>query len=37
MMEHVFRQLGVPNRTQAAMVWVLSGWSAHRLSRAGSA
>jgi len=26
-MEHVFRELGVPNRTQAAMVWVLAGWS----------
>lgn len=24
-MEHVFRHLSVPNRTQAAMVWVLSG------------
>jgi DNA-binding NarL/FixJ family response regulator len=29
-MERVFRQLGVPNRTQAAMVWVLAGWSAQQ-------
>ena len=34
MMEHVFRQLDVPNRTQAAMIWVLSGWSAQRRPRA---
>ena len=33
-MLHVFRQLGVPNRTQAAMVWALSGWSANRHPRA---
>jgi DNA-binding NarL/FixJ family response regulator len=26
-MQHVFRQLDVPNRTQAAMIWVLSGWA----------
>jgi DNA-binding NarL/FixJ family response regulator len=36
-MEHVFRQLGVPNRTQAAMIWVLSGWNGHRRPRAESA
>jgi DNA-binding NarL/FixJ family response regulator len=36
-MEHVYRQLGVPNRTQAAMVWVLSGWCGHRPPRAESA
>jgi DNA-binding NarL/FixJ family response regulator len=28
-MERVFRQLGVENRTQAAMIWVLAGWSDH--------
>ena len=33
-MLHVFRPLEVPNRTQAAMVWVLSGWSTHRRPRA---
>lgn len=36
-MEHVYRQLGVPNRTQAAMIWVLSGWCGHRPPRAESA
>jgi len=25
-MENVFRQLNVPNRTQAAMIWMVSGW-----------
>jgi len=35
LMRHVLRELGVPNRTQAAMVWALSGWSAHRHPRAG--
>ena len=34
-MENVFRQLNVPNRTQAAMVWVLAGWSAHHPPGAG--
>ena len=34
-MEHVFRQLGVPNRTQAAMVWVMSGWSTTQPPRIG--
>ena len=34
-MERVFRQLGVPNRTQAAMIWVLSGWDAQRGTGAG--
>ena len=33
-MLHVFRQLRVPNRTQAAMIWVLSGWSTLRRPRA---
>lgn len=33
-MQHVFRQLGVPNRTQAAMIWVLSGWSTRHRPRA---
>ncbi len=33
-MEHVFRQLEVPNRTQAAMTWVLSGWTTQRRPRA---
>jgi DNA-binding NarL/FixJ family response regulator len=32
-MERVFRQLGVPNRTQAAMIWVLAGWDAQRSTR----
>ena len=36
-MQHVFRQLDVPNRTQAAMIWVLSGWSERHCSRAESA
>jgi DNA-binding NarL/FixJ family response regulator len=36
-MERVFRQLGVPNRTQAAMIWVLAGWDAQRASGAGRA
>lgn len=36
-MQHVFRQLDVPNRTQAAMIWVLSGWSARHCARAESA
>jgi DNA-binding NarL/FixJ family response regulator len=36
-MERVFRQLGVPNRTQAAMIWVLAGWSAHHPAGAGPA
>jgi DNA-binding NarL/FixJ family response regulator len=26
-LEHVFHHLNVPNRTQAALVWSLSGWS----------
>jgi DNA-binding NarL/FixJ family response regulator len=34
LMRHVLKQLGVPNRTQAAMIWVLSGWSAQRNPRA---
>ena len=33
LMRHVYKQLGVPNRTQAAMIWVLSGWSTQRRSR----
>jgi len=33
-LEHVYRRLGVPNRTQAAMIWTLSGWSG-RNRRAG--
>ena len=33
LMRHVYKQLGVPNRTQAAMIWVLSGWSAQRHPR----
>ena len=33
-MERVFHQLGVPNRTQAAMIWVLSGWNGQRGARA---
>ena len=37
LMQHVFRQLGVLNRTQAAMIWVLSGWTAQRGARAESA
>jgi RNA polymerase sigma factor (sigma-70 family) len=36
-MEHVFRQLGVPNRTHAAMIWVLSGWNGYRPPTAGTA
>jgi DNA-binding NarL/FixJ family response regulator len=36
-MERVFRQLGVPNRTQAAMIWVLAGWSSHHPAGAGPA
>ena len=36
-MEHVFRQLNVPNRTQAALVWVLSGWNGGQQPRAESA
>jgi DNA-binding NarL/FixJ family response regulator len=36
-MEHVFRQLGVPNRTRAAMIWVLSGQSTQQPPRIGSA
>ncbi len=36
-MERVFKQLDVPNRTQAALVWFLSGWTAHRRPRAESA
>jgi DNA-binding CsgD family transcriptional regulator len=36
-MEHVFRQLDVPNRTQAAMIWVLSGWHTQRRQHAESA
>jgi DNA-binding CsgD family transcriptional regulator/signal transduction histidine kinase len=36
-MEHVFRQLDVPNRTQAAMIWVLSGWSSQPRQHAESA
>lgn len=35
LMGHVYKQLGVPNRTQAAMIWALSGWSAQRRPRAG--
>ena len=34
LMRHVYKQLGVPNRTQAAMIWMLSGWSTQRRSRA---
>jgi DNA-binding NarL/FixJ family response regulator len=34
-MERVFRQLGVPNRTQAAMIWVLAGWDGHGMTGAG--
>jgi DNA-binding NarL/FixJ family response regulator len=34
-LEHVFRHLGVPNRTQAAMVWSLSGWNSRRRPVAG--
>jgi len=34
-MQHVHRRLGVPNRTQAAMIWVLSGWSGKHRPRAG--
>jgi DNA-binding NarL/FixJ family response regulator len=37
MMEYVYRRLGVPNRTQAAMIWVLSGWSESRRPQAESA
>jgi DNA-binding NarL/FixJ family response regulator len=37
MMEHVFRQLGVPNRTQAAMLWVQSNWNDRNGGRAESA
>jgi DNA-binding NarL/FixJ family response regulator len=33
-LENVFRHLGVPNRTQAAMVWSLSGWNSRRRPRA---
>ena len=36
-MLHVFRELGVPNRTQAAMIWVLSGWSIRDCPSAESA
>jgi DNA-binding CsgD family transcriptional regulator len=36
-MEHIFRQLDVPNRTQAAMIWVLSGWNTQRRQHAESA
>ena len=36
-MERVFKQLDVPNRTQAALIWFLSGWTAHRRPRAESA
>jgi DNA-binding NarL/FixJ family response regulator len=36
-MERVFRQLGVPNRTQAAMIWVLAGWSAQHPRGGGPA
>jgi DNA-binding NarL/FixJ family response regulator len=36
-MENVFLQLQVPNRTQAAIVWFLSGWSMQRKPRAESA
>ena len=37
LMEHVYRQLEVPNRTHAAMIWWLSGWSTRQPSRAESA
>jgi DNA-binding NarL/FixJ family response regulator len=36
-MERVFRHLGVPNRTQAAMIWVLAGWDAQRATGTGRA
>ncbi|MFN8633785.1 MAG: response regulator transcription factor [Chloroflexota bacterium] len=36
-MEHVFRHLSVPNRTQAAMVWMLSGWGSQQPPGAGLA
>jgi DNA-binding NarL/FixJ family response regulator len=36
-MEHVFRQLGVPNRTQAAMLWVQADWNGRHDSHAESA
>jgi DNA-binding NarL/FixJ family response regulator len=35
-MERVFRQLGVPNRTQAAMIWTLSGWTGRPRAATGS-
>lgn len=37
MMEHVFRQLGVPNRTQAAMLWMQSDWNTRHGGQAESA
>lgn len=37
MMEHVFRQLGVPNRTRAAMLWVQSDWNTRHGDQAESA
>jgi DNA-binding NarL/FixJ family response regulator len=36
-MEHVFRQLRVPNRTQAAMLWVQSDWNTRHKDQAESA
>jgi DNA-binding NarL/FixJ family response regulator len=36
-MENVFRQLGVENRTQAAMLWVQSDWSGRQGAQAESA
>lgn len=35
-LERVFRQLKVPNRTQAALIWSLSGWNGRPRSATGS-
>ena len=36
-LERVFKRLNVPNRTQAAMIWMEAGWSTHRPPGAGPA